>query len=194
MSKERDWVDYAQLGLSAAQTTTLAQISGQMRNLADETARMRQAAETQLRLLRSAEEMRQQKARRLNDMLNMVWLAEGFLAKLETETDFHDAPQRAYVYTHQIENTLEVAKIIPPVEFEDLDHKDRVRALVSRIKALRVRISRAMTEEQRQEAELCWKFMSEDEDLGGLIERRTTLEQRQSKLKSKLASLGGEDT
>lgn len=193
MSKDRDWVDYAQLGLFAVQAASLAHISGQMGGMASELSNMRMAAEAQAHILRDAQQEEAAKARRLSQMRQMVWLAEQFLNKLESESRQQGGLQRGYVYSLQIEDTLTTAGVIPPDRFDDWADKDRVGAFTKRIAGFRERLAGSMTEAQRGEAELCWRYMKEDEDLSRLIETRSDLEKRQAELKTKLRSLGGGD-
>ncbi len=184
-------MDYAQLGLSAVQTASLAKISSQMSGMAGELSNMRLAAEAQAQMVRDAQEKAASKARWLSQMRQMVWLTEQFLAKLETESQQQAAHQRSFVYSLQVEDTLKTAGVIPPDRLDDWADKDRVGALMKRIEEFRAKLANAMGEDQRREAELCWRYMQEDEELDRLIENRSNLEKREAELRAKLGNLEG---
>ena len=66
---------------------------------------------------------------------------------------------------------------------------DRVGKLASQIVAFLENLSKAMSDLERKEAELCWRYRVEDDDLNNLVERRTWLEERKAVLNDRIAKL-----
>lgn len=187
MAKERDWMDYAQLGLSVAQTAKLSQMAGEMGQVAEETARMRRAAESQVRAIRDAHEAQQLKAQKLKQSRQMIWMAERFLNRLESETDDEIPLQGKYIYAKELEAGLKKAELIPPTALDELEDMDRVGRLETRLEQFQKKLAQSFTKAQREEADLCWQYRVEEEQLDQLIERRTRLEERREFLSQEVS-------
>ncbi|HEV2208584.1 MAG TPA: hypothetical protein VG167_07395 [Verrucomicrobiae bacterium] len=147
MSKKRDWVDYTQLGLSAAQAYKISEIA------------------SELGRLRKADESQEREARRLANMRQMIIVVEELLETLEPDHEPETIPQKNYVLICEAEASLQKAEIFPPLKFESFEDKREAVKLEKRLNALRDKLLKAMTDEERQEAELCWKYMVEEPDL-----------------------------
>lgn len=190
MAKERDWMDYAQLGLSAAQTAKLSQVAGEMGRVAEETARMRHAAESQVKAIRDSQEAQERKAQKLKQMRQMAWMAEQFLNRLESDGDDETPCQGKYVYAMEIEAALKKAELIPPTALEHWEDMDRVGKLATRLENFQSKLAKSFAEAQRQEADLCVRYRAEEAELDGLIQRRTWLEERRSVLNKQIGEHG----
>ena len=140
-------MDYAQLGLSAAQAYKISE-------MASELGRLREAGESQER-----------KAQRIANMRQMVVVTEELLETLESDHEPETTLQKKYVFLCDAEASLQKAEIFPPLKFESFEDKREAVKLEKRLDALRERVLKAMTDEKRQEAELCWKYMVEEPDL-----------------------------
>lgn len=152
MSKKRDLMDYAQLGLSAAQAYKLS-------GIASELGRLREASDNQ-----------QKKAHKLAQMRAAIVTAEEFLARLESDTTGAETPfLKQFVFTHDVERSLKLAGVLPPLGFESWDDLDRIKKLEKRLDTFRDKLHKSMTDEQRQEAERCVTYMAEEKDLADLI-------------------------
>lgn len=194
MAKERDWMDYAQLGLSVAQTAKLSQMAGEMGQVAEETAKMRRAAESQVRAIRDAHEAQQLKAQKLKQSRQMIWMAEQFLNRLESDGEDETPPQGKYVYAKEIEAALKKAELIPPTALEHWEDMDRVGKLATRLDNFQTRLAQSFTKAQREEADLCWQYRVEEEQLDKFIERRAWLEERQKFLEQEVSSVANQSS
>lgn len=152
MKRERDVLDYAALGLSAAQAYKLTEI-------ASEVGKLREVA---------ADERRE--ARRLSQMRQMVLMTEELLERLESDTNFTETGvQRQFTMAYEMEANLKLAGILPPMEFESWEDKERVGRLEKRIDGFRARLLVTLPEQQRADAERCIEYMAEEPDLKRLI-------------------------
>lgn len=165
MSKDRDWLDYAQLGLSAAQAYKISE-------MASELGRLREAGESQER-----------KAERLANMRQMVVVTEELLETLESDHEPETTLQRKYVFICEAEASLQKAEIFPPLKFESFEDKREAVKLEKGLDSLRDKLLKAMTDEQRQEAELCWQYMVEEPELGDWIRLRSEAEELEANKK-----------
>lgn len=182
MSKERDWMDYAQLGLSAVQTAQLGQVANEMGRVAEETAKMRLVAESQAQAVRDAHTAQERKSQRLKQLRQMAWMAEQFLNRLESGNDDKTPLQGKFVYALEIEAALKKSELIPPTGLDNWEDMDRIGKLASRLEGFQSTLAKSLTAVQRQEAELCQKYRAEQAELEQMIEKRTLLEKRRESL------------
>ena len=181
MSKERDWMDYAQLGLSAVQTAKMSE-------MASELGQIRAAA---------ADE--KQQAQRINQMRNVVMLAEDIVEKMESDASGSEVSlPLLFVTLYRTETMLKSAGALPPINFDSWTDKDRANKVGKWIDAVRDKLLKAMPDDQRHAAELCVKYMAEEpglkrlvmicSEVESIIERRIRLQKVEADLKIKLAA------
>src|SRR5258708_682962 len=127
MSRDRDWVDYTQLGLTAAQAYKLTEIAAEM-------GKLREAAEDEKR-----------KNHRLGQERQMVFMTEELLDRLESDTNFTETSlQRQFAMAYEMEANLKLAGVLPLKDLESWDDQERVHRVERRIDTFRTELLGAM--------------------------------------------------
>lgn len=163
MSKERDWVDYANLASNLVQNVQLGGIQDRLSGLQDLAA----AQATEARAARRAIEKAGQKAERIANYREVVLQGEKALAGLR-----HHLPEKplavmalALAYRHGYrENGLRTDC------FESFEDKDRLERLLNGLDEVGEAAAEKLTLEQQNDAKLSLQYRLEEADLKHVLD------------------------
>ncbi len=170
MRKDRDAIDYAQLALLAAQTKIQSDIASGVSELRDLEIAKQRKAEMQSRLRQS------------------LIKAEQIVDDMEEDGGVEQYPQNRWVGVQYALNALGKQGIVPPDRFDELADKDRAVRLRKRFQQVAAKARSLMNDEQWRDAQSCWQYMTEEQDLRFLVEARRQAE-AQELWKAKISTL-----
>lgn len=159
MSKDRDWLDYTQLGLSAAQVYKLSELASDV---------------SQLRDLAEANE---KKAALQTHLRQTVMITEGIADSMEEDGGVETYPQNRWVGVHFTLEELKKHGVVPPTRFDSWEDRDRAQRLEQRLKQIAKKAWSLMDEAKRRDAERCWQYMVEEPELGRVLRLHSDAEE-----------------
>lgn len=141
-------MDYAQLGLSVAQTAKMSEMASELGRLA------------------KAAEVKERQAERVRKLRRAILSTGELLDSLEADSSGTESSlPKQLVVLHQTEEMLKKAGVLPPAGFDEWEDMERASKLGKRIEVFRARLLKTMTDEQRHDAERCVAYMAEEPDL-----------------------------
>jgi len=149
MAKERDWVDYTNLGSNLFQNLQLSGVNDKLRAMASLAQREQAAAEME------------------NRARELVFQADTGLMKMRSSPTENKA--RRLIVIRQLQANFKRGGLTSEV-FRAYEDKTRLRTVLDGYEALAREYSRDLSQSEREEAELCAKYKAEESDLSARID------------------------